>query len=274
MASAAPPRCQRQAFTYDLTARNETLAEQGMKQRFTSTGTTIVGAVFDGGVVIGADTRASAGNIVAEKNCMKVHHLAPNIYACGAGTAADCDHVTAMAEAALALERFEHGKETRMMHAETLLSNHLSRYQGYIGAHLILGGIDCKGPQLCAISNHGYIKHHTFLTMGSGSLAAQAILDSKYKDKMTEKECKDLVHEAVKAGVFNDLGSGGTINLCVLKRVDGKAKSEMLMKYDDCNSERPYQRKNPIVFAKGTTTILKEEIEQLFTVSSPMEVDA
>jgi 20S proteasome alpha/beta subunit len=35
----------------------------------TSTGTTIVGCLFDGGVVIAADTRATQGPIVADKVC-------------------------------------------------------------------------------------------------------------------------------------------------------------------------------------------------------------
>jgi 20S proteasome subunit beta 2 len=34
--------------------------------------------------------------MVGDKNCEKVHYLAPNVYVCGAGTAADCDHVTGM----------------------------------------------------------------------------------------------------------------------------------------------------------------------------------
>lgn len=41
-----------------------------------------------------ADTRATGGSMVGDKNCEKVHYLAPNVYVCGAGTAADCDHVT------------------------------------------------------------------------------------------------------------------------------------------------------------------------------------
>jgi hypothetical protein len=35
----------------------------------TKTGTTIVGMTFAGGVVLGADTRATGGTEVAEKNC-------------------------------------------------------------------------------------------------------------------------------------------------------------------------------------------------------------
>lgn len=46
------------------------------------------------GVVLGADTRSTSGSTVADKNCSKIHYIAPNIYACGAGTAADLEHVT------------------------------------------------------------------------------------------------------------------------------------------------------------------------------------
>ena len=40
----------------------------------TSTGTTIVGCLFKDGIILGADTRATAGPIVADKNCEKVRH--------------------------------------------------------------------------------------------------------------------------------------------------------------------------------------------------------
>ena len=62
--------------------------------KFTKTGTTICGVIFNEGVIVAADTRATGGNIVADKNCAKIHKLAPNIFCSGAGTAADCEHVT------------------------------------------------------------------------------------------------------------------------------------------------------------------------------------
>lgn len=43
---------------------------------------------------MGADTRSTAGSTVADKNCEKIHYIAPNIYCCGAGTAADTENVT------------------------------------------------------------------------------------------------------------------------------------------------------------------------------------
>ena len=64
--------------------RNLTLTQNGFKEpRHTSTGTTIVGVKFKDGVILGADTRATAGTIVADKNCEKIHYLAPNIWYTG-----------------------------------------------------------------------------------------------------------------------------------------------------------------------------------------------
>ncbi len=39
-------------------------------------------------MVLAADTRATAGAVVADKNCEKLHYLAPNMRCAGAGTAA------------------------------------------------------------------------------------------------------------------------------------------------------------------------------------------
>ena len=46
------------------------------------------------GVILGADTRATGGSIVADLNCEKIHYIADNIYCCGAGTAADTEFTT------------------------------------------------------------------------------------------------------------------------------------------------------------------------------------
>lgn len=56
--------------------RNNFLTERGLPlPKATSTGTTIVGCIFKDGIVLGADTRATEGEIVADKNCEKVWTL-------------------------------------------------------------------------------------------------------------------------------------------------------------------------------------------------------
>lgn len=123
------------------------------------TGTTIVGVKYDGGVVLGADTRATGGSIVVEKNCEKIHYVAPNIYACGAGTAADTQFVNLFMSSNLELQRLNSGRQTRVSAYVTATSKLLYKYDGHLGAHLIVGGFDCLGPHLCMISGAGkYIK--------------------------------------------------------------------------------------------------------------------
>lgn len=97
-------------FDFSNSLRNNALEKNGgitIPNKNIKTGTTIVGIKFkvsnsnrnnhsraQDGVCLAADTRATGGDIVGDKVCQKIHYLAPNIYCCGAGTAADCDHVT------------------------------------------------------------------------------------------------------------------------------------------------------------------------------------
>ena len=55
-------------FDFSNYNRNAALHAKGVPlPKATSTGTTIVGCVYNGGVVIAADTRATSGPIVADK---------------------------------------------------------------------------------------------------------------------------------------------------------------------------------------------------------------
>lgn len=47
--------------------------------------------------------------------------------------------------------------------------------------------------------------------MGSGSLAAVSILESKYRDDLSIEEGKSIVVEAVEAGIIHDLGYNALI---------------------------------------------------------------
>lgn len=62
-----------------------------------------------------------------------------------------------------------------------------------------------------------------YATMGSGSLQAMTIIESKYKDNMTREEAVALVTEAISAGIYHDLGSGSHVDFCVLS----KGKTDM-----------------------------------------------
>ena len=121
------------------------------------TGTTIAGVVFEGGVVLGADTRATQGPTVFEKNCEKIHYIADNIMCCGAGTAADTEHTTQQISSQLKLHSLATGREPRVATALSMLKSLLFRYQGYVSAALVLGGVDFHGPHLYTVYPHGML---------------------------------------------------------------------------------------------------------------------
>ncbi|KAF6994152.1 hypothetical protein CFC21_010926 [Triticum aestivum] len=211
-------------FSFDLCRRNAMLEKNGLKMPgFRKTGTTIVGLVFADGVVLGADTRATEGPIVADKNCEKIHFMAPNIYCCGAGTAADTEAVT-----------------------------------GHVSAALVLGGVDVTGPHLHTVYPHGSTDTLPFATMGSGSLAAMSVFESKYREGLTREEGIALVAEAIRAGIFNDLGSGSNVDVCVIT----KGNTEYLRNHELPNP-RTFVSSKGYSFNKGHTEVLSTKITQL-----------
>ena len=95
MASAKVMEPETRGFSFENYARNQNLMKNGVKPpKVMKTGTTTTAVMFKDGVVLGADTRATGGNVVMNKNCSKIHYLAKNMYCLGAGTAADTEYST------------------------------------------------------------------------------------------------------------------------------------------------------------------------------------
>lgn len=224
------------------------------------TGTTICGIIFKDGVILGADTRATSGSIVAAKECRKIHYIAKNMYCCGAGTAADTDHVTNMVSSDIELARLESGSDiVPVVMAKTIIKRYLYQYQGHVSAALILGGYDKSGPVLTSIAPHGSTDTVPYITMGSGSLAAMSVFESRYRSDMSEEEGKKLVRDAIASGIFNDLGSGSNIDLCVIK----KDKVDYLRPYEVANIR--VMKQGNYKYPTGATAVLK-------TTRIPIEV--
>ncbi|KAL9226381.1 hypothetical protein vseg_002202 [Gypsophila vaccaria] len=238
-------------FSFDNCIRNDMMINKGAKSpSFLKTGTTIVGLIFQDGVILGADTRATEGPIVADKNCEKIHYMAPNIYCCGAGTAADTENVTDMVCSQLNLHRHHTGRESRVVTALTLLKSHLFSHQGHVSAALVLGGVDVTGPHLHTIYPHGSTDTLPFATMGSGSLAAMSVFESKYREGLSREEGIKLVSEAIASGIFNDLGSGSNIDVCVIT----KGKVDYLRNHAQPNP-RTYTSAKGYTFSKPTEVL-------------------
>lgn len=137
----------------------------------------------------------------------------------------------------------------------TMLKQHLFRYQGHIGAYLVVAGVDPTGVGLFTVHAHGSTDKLPYVTMGSGSLAAMAVFESTWKKTIDREGAIKLCSEAIMAGIFNDLGSGSNVDVCVIEK---DRPSELLRNYITPNQrvkkERNYR------FARGTTAVLNQKV--------------
>lgn len=263
-------------LSFDNYQRNHYLTTKGFgTPTATSTGTTIVGCKFKGGVVIAADTRATSGDIVADKNCEKLHRLSPKIWCAGAGTAADTEMVTQLIASNLELHSLSEGTQPRVITALTMLKQHFFKYQGHLGAYLIVAGVDSTGAHLLSVQAHGSTDIGKYQSLGSGSLAAMAVLETHFKDDLTKEEAIKLCADAIELGIWNDLGSGSNVDICVMEV--GK-DAELLRNYLTPNVRAAKARSYK--FARGTTAVLRQSIRQIVDVEEEvvafgdaMEVD-
>lgn len=213
--------------------------------------------LLQSGVVLGADTRATSSEVVADKTCAKIHHIAPNIYCCGAGTAADTQKTTDLLSSNLSIFSLNSGRKPRVLMAVNILQDMLYRYRGQIGAHLILGGVDCTGHHLYTVGPHGSMNKVPYLAMGSGDLAALGILEDRFKPDMELEEAQFLVRDSIHAGIMSDLGSGNNIDMCVITAQG----VEYIRPYQE--SEYSDQRRRKYKHHPGTTGVLEEEVVPL-----------
>jgi 20S proteasome subunit beta 2 len=203
---------------------------------------------------IAADTRATSGPIVADKNCEKLHYISSNIWCAGAGTAADTEFTTALISSQLELHSLSTGRKPRVVTCMTMLKQHLFRYQGHIGAYLVVAGVDPTGTHLFTVHAHGSTDKLPYVTMGSGSLAAMSVFETQWKPSLTRDEAVKLCADAIESGIWNDLGSGSNVDVAVFTR----DKTTLMRGYITPNERT--QKLKSYVFEKGTTAVLNEKI--------------
>mgnify|MGYP000143712221 CR=1 FL=1 len=138
------------------------------------------------------------------------------------------------------------------------LVSHVFRYGGHIGTYLILGGVDVKGPQLMEVSADGNSYGFPYLTLGSGSLAAMGVIESTFKENMSEEDAKQMLITAIEAGIYHDLGSGSNVDVCVIK----KDKVQMFRNIKSDN-HKAFSKPGGFQFDKSRVVVLEEYKQKL-----------
>ncbi|MEV8327868.1 proteasome subunit beta [Kitasatospora sp. NPDC056731] len=179
-------------------------------------GTTIVAAVFDGGVVIAGDRRATMGNVIAQRDMEKVFP-ADEYSAVGiAGTAGlaiemvrlfqlELEHYEKIEGAVLSLE----GKANRLT---AMIRGNLGMAMQGLAVVPLFAGYDLdlgRGRIFNYDVTGGRSEERGFAATGSGSVFARGSMKKLYRDGLTADQAAMLVVQALYDAADDDSATGG-----------------------------------------------------------------
>lgn len=192
----------------------EYIAEQIKK------GTTTCALTCKDGVVLAADTRASAGLFIADRHVMKIqkvdNHLAMTI----AGGVADAQNLVDTMRYNANIFRLANKEVIPVKSAARLCSNILfnNRYFPYYVQIIMAGYTDNEGGKIYNIDLFGSLTTEKFISTGSGSPVAYGYLESEFKDGMGVNEAYKVAMQAIAAAIRRNAGTGDSINVAIIDK--------------------------------------------------------
>lgn len=186
------------------------------------TGTTTVGIVCKEGVVLAADTRATAGTMIVDKQAEKVHILSDDFACTIAGSVSDAQLLIKLIKAELKLKEVRTNKSASAKEAANLLGgllySSLRRMSMFPSiAHFLLGGKDSSGVYLYDLFPDGSVtKVKDFVSSGSGSVFAFGVMEIQYKENMSIDEGVKLAVRCINTALQRDSASGNGVNVVVV----------------------------------------------------------
>ncbi len=182
-------------------------------------GTTIMAVSFDGGVILGADSRTSTGSYVANRVSDKLTPVSDNIYCCRSGSAADTQAVSNIVKYYLSVHSMELGKPSRVKTAATIFKNICYENKDRLMAGIICAGYDdVEKGSVYNISLGGSMVKQDYAIGGSGSTYVYGFCDANYRAGMTRDECKEFTTRAIAHAMARDGSSGGVIRLVIIDK--------------------------------------------------------
>ncbi|KAM8973394.1 proteasome subunit beta type-6 [Pelodytes ibericus] len=203
-------------------------ADMDWTQRELTTGTTIMAVEFDGGVVIGADSRTTTGAYIANRVTDKLTPVHDRIFCCRSGSAADTQAIADAVTYQLGFHSIELDGPPLVHTAASLFKDMCYRYREELTAGIIVAGWDKrKGGQVYSVPMGGMMVRQAFSIGGSGSSYLYGFVDSTYKKGMKKEECLTFAANALSLAMERDGSSGGVIRLAAITE-DGVERKVIL----------------------------------------------
>ena len=188
------------------------------------TGTTTLGLICKDLVVLAADKRATAGDMIVQKKAQKIHKIANNMAVTIAGTVSDVQLLIKLVRAELKLKEVRIGRKASVKEAANLLANYvysnIRNFSVIPGVtHFLITGSDESGLHLFDIFPDGSVTEvEDYVSSGSGSVFVYGVLESSYKTGMDEKEAIELATKSINAALQRDTNSGNGLDVWVVDK--------------------------------------------------------
>ncbi len=178
------------------------------------TGTSTIGITFDGGVVVGADHRATMGHFIANKNVQKVFKISDSVALTTAGLVGHAQSLSRTLTAELRLYELKHGTPMTVKGAATLTANILVGRPHYV--QLLIVGVDDSGSSVYSIDSAGGSIPDVYCATGSGSPYMYGVLEDQFTEGMSADEALRVAAKALLASAQRDAASGNGMDLAVI----------------------------------------------------------
>ena len=185
-------------------------------------GTTTLSFIYNGGIIVAVDSRATGGSYIFSQTVMKIIPLSDTMVGTMAGGAADCQYWMRSLSRVIRLHKFRYQQPLTVAAASKILVNRLYELKGYglsIGTQIC--GYDNTGPHIFYVDNDGSRIGGKMFSVGSGSTYAYGVLDTCYRPDMTKEEAIELGRKAIYHATFRDSGSGGRVTVCHISKENG-----------------------------------------------------
>ena len=183
------------------------------------TGTSTVGITYDGGVVVGADHRATMGHFIANKSVQKLFRISDNIALTTAGLVGHAQSLSRVLAAELKLFELKRDTPMTVKGAATFTANILSGRPHYV--QLLIVGVDPSGPSVYSIDSAGGSIPDTYCATGSGSPYMYGVLEDQFKTDMSKDQALLLAAKSLLASAQRDAASGNGMDLAFITNENG-----------------------------------------------------
>ncbi|XP_042233864.1 proteasome subunit beta type-6-like [Homarus americanus] len=183
------------------------------------TGTSIMATEFDGGVVVGADSRTSMGTYVSNRVTDKLTRVTDRIYCCRSGSAADTQAIADVVSSHMEILEVKLGEPPLVQIAANTFKEICYNYRDMLMAGIIVAGWDkSKGGQVYTIPLGGMMVRQPVAIGGSGSTYVWGHIDATYKPNMNMEETVEFVKNTLTLALTRDGSSGGVVRVAVITK--------------------------------------------------------